>query len=343
MKILGFFDANRTFHSGGALTTFQMQEKLKHLGAELTVLSFDDFRNYPFFISPSGKVALPTYREVVKEIEKRDFDAIHIFSEGPLSKHVVRYCQKKGLTFTSSYLTHLDIALEKWLFIPRKITQRWTKKHHQNAAKVFVPTPSLKEILEERGFSQEIVITGVGIDHSRFYYEQNAREFADLEKPIFISYGRISKEKSYEDFLDLDLPGSKVVVGEGRYKTKLEAKYKDRVLFLPHVKEMAPILSSADVFVFPTQFDTFGLVFVEALACGLPVAAYPRKGGPSDVIENGKNGFLSWDLKEAALNCLNLKKEDCIKTAENFEWTGVAKIFLENQVPARQEVLISSS
>jgi glycosyltransferase involved in cell wall biosynthesis len=190
--------------------------------------------------------------------------------------------------------------------------------------RTLVPTISQQRRLQEYGF-QDVYVWGRGVD-TDIFTKDNAKNY-DLPRPVFINMGRVAVEKNIEAFLDLDLPGSKVVIGDGPDLEMLKKRYPD-VIFTgaKFAEELAAYLAGGDVFVFPSQTDTFGLVILEAMACGLPVAAYPVTG-PKDIIIQGKTGELDWDLHKAALNALNLQKTDCIAYAHENSWHKCSEVF----------------
>jgi glycosyltransferase involved in cell wall biosynthesis len=182
----------------------------------------------------------------------------------------------------------------------------------------------------KQGIHNPIEVFPLGIDLNDFFYDPDPSLLKGFPRPYFMTLSRISKEKNLEDFLSLDLPGTKFVIGNGPHKNYLQKKYQGKAVFLPY-ENVRSILSMGDVFVFPSRFDTFGLANLEALACGLPIAAFPVMG-PIDILEQGVSGFTSENLQEAALACLELKKEACIQRAAQYSWTETAHNFLKHQI-----------
>ena len=195
-----------------------------------------------------------------------------------------------------------------------------------------VSTASLKRELESTGFKKNIVIVPLGVDVAHFVRNPTPALPA-LTKPVFLYFSRLASEKSPEEFLKLTLPGTKLVIGDGPERVRLEKKYGKENIFVgyKHGQELVDWLSLADVFVFPSRTETFGLVALEALACGIPVAAHDVMG-PRDIITNGKDGYLSDTLEEAALKCLELSREECRATALQYSWEHSVDTFIKNLV-----------
>ena len=207
------------------------------------------------------------------------------------------------------------------------------RRFHAPAAAILVPTPTVARRLERLGFDKVKVWTR-GVDTAQFRPTESSM-FDELPKPVMLNAGRVAVEKTIQAFLSLDLPGSKVVVGDGPQLAELRARYPD-VIFTGYLKgdALAGALSSADVFVFPSKTDTFGLVMLEALACGVPVAAFPVEG-PIDVITSDRVGCLDTDLGTAIRTALACRREDCVAFAQQHSWQQVAQMLQEALVPAR--------
>jgi glycosyltransferase involved in cell wall biosynthesis len=252
-------------------------------------------------------------------------DAIHISTEGPIGWAGRRYCLKHGFPYTSTYHTRFPEYVRLRAPIPLAISYAFVRRFHGNAVHTMVATSSMKRALESRGFKNlEYWSRGVDIDH----FKPTEESVIEANPPIFLYLGRVAVEKNIRDFLQLDLPGTKVVIGDGPARSELEQEFP-KALFLGHREngELARLLASASVMVFPSRTDTFGLVMLEAMASGVPVAAYPVEG-PLDVIQNGVNGWLDEDLGLAARKALEVDRSSCRKYAENHSWEACTRQFL---------------
>lgn len=257
-------------------------------------------------------------------------DSVHIQSEFGVGVAARNFCLKEGIPFSTGYHTHMDILAKNYHF-PNFWVWPYLRWLFRPATVVYVHTERLKSFLREKGITNPIAVFPPGVDPEKFHYQPGGRLLKDYPAPRFVTMGRVSKEKTIEGFLDLDLPGTKFVIGNGPYKSYLMRKYKDQaVVFLPY-DNVAGYLSECDVFVSSSKYDTFNLTILEALSCGLPVAAYPVMG-PLDIIQQGISGFMSEDLKEAALSCLSLKKASSIERSKEFSWEKTAEAFIKNQI-----------
>jgi glycosyltransferase involved in cell wall biosynthesis len=242
-----------------------------------------------------------------------------------------RYCIKRKRPFTTAFHTRFAEYVHARIRIPVDLTYRWLRGFHAPSRAVMVPTPSVRRDLEARGFANTVHWTR-GVDTDTF--SPGERGAVNDARPIFLYVGRVAVEKNIEAFLKLDLPGSKWVVGEGPQRARLESKY-------PHVRfegiktpaELARYYRAADVFVFPSLTDTFGLVMLESLACGTPVAAFPVPG-PIDVIGDSGAGVLHEDLALACRSALNISRDMARRYAEQFSWRASVEQFARNLVPA---------
>lgn len=257
-------------------------------------------------------------------------NAVHIQSEVGLGISARQYCVEHNIPYSSAYHTNWDIGMKHWLHMPPSLVWSYLRWYYKPSSVIHVSTPRLVELLRSNGIENPIEDFPLGVDLKSFYYDPKPVLLKDYPRPYFMSLSRVSKEKNLEAFLDLDLPGTKFVIGNGPHKNFLQNKYEGKAVFLPY-ENVRALLSSGDVFVFPSRFDTFGLTNLEALACGLPIAAYPVMG-PLDIIEQGVSGYTSENLQAAALNCLTLKKEDCIRRAAQYSWNHTAQEFLKHQI-----------
>jgi len=296
------------------------------------------------FLIPHGRKSLhlPGYKEIRlalvrpatlgSEILEFAPDAIHIATEGPLGLATRAWCLRHRFDFTTGFHTRYPEFAEAMYGLPglKWILYKALRWFHKPSKAVLVPTRSIAGALSDRDFHNLKVWTR-GVDTSLFrIYGKDALQ---LPRPIFLCSGRVSAEKGLENFLSLDLPGTKVIVGDGPMRMRYQKRYP-RVFFTGylHNGEYARLLAAADVFVFPSRNDTFGLVILEALASGVPVAAFPAPG-PIDVIKDGFCGCLSEDLAQAALRALTIDPVQCRKYAEAYSWTKVAESFLSFLIP----------
>lgn len=218
--------------------------------------------------------------------------------------------------------------------VPLNWSYAWVRRFHGPAIRTMVPSESQRQRLLKRGF-KDVVVWSRGVDTELF--RPRDKSFLDLPRPIFMNMGRVSVEKNIEAFLDLDLPGSKVVVGDGPDVEKLRRRYPDTLFTgFKFGEELARYLSAADVFVFPSTTDTFGIVLLEAMACGIPVAAFPVTG-PVDVVQNGITGILDNDLRKASLAALEIDSQKCIDYARSTSWWECTKMFVDHLAPQRSE------
>lgn len=257
-------------------------------------------------------------------------DVVHIQSEVGLGLSARHYCNKNSIPYSSAYHTNWDIGMKNWAHLPAPIVWSYLRWFYKPAALIHACTPHVKQRLEDNGIKNKIETFPLGVDFDDFYYEPNSIDLSRYPRPYFMSLSRIAKEKNLDAFLNLSLPGTKFIIGDGPHKNHLQKKYHGKAVFLPY-KNVRALLSQGDVFVFPSRYDTFGLTNLEAMACGLPIAAYPVMG-PIDILENGVSGFTSENLQEAALACLELKKEACIERAKQYSWENTAREFLRHQV-----------
>ena len=268
-------------------------------------------------------------KELEELFQKSRPNAVHIpieLGEGLATRH---FCQKKSIPFTTAFHTNLAFGMKQWCGIPPHLTWRYLHWFHKPAKNVLVHSKRLQDLLKEHNFQSQFTIATPGVDPKLFYYDPSFKLSKKHKRPYFIYAGRVSKEKNIDAFLKLNLPGTKIVLGNGPAKPHLLKKYGNRALFFPS-QDWRQILSMCDVFVLPSRFETFGLVQLEALACGLPIAAFPIMG-PLDVIEEGVTGYALNNLEEAAIKCLSLKKEPCMEASKKFSWELTTERFIESQ------------
>jgi glycosyltransferase involved in cell wall biosynthesis len=287
MRILVATDAWHPQVNGVVRTLTMMAEAAKGFGVEVSFLTPQSFRTFAMPSYRDVRVALPYRAKIARLIGEARPDSIHIATEGPIGLLVRRYCRKRGLPFTTSFHTRFPEYISARL--PIRESWIWTalRAFHRPSQAVMAATPALANELRARGF-RNVVLWPRGVDSKLFH--PRASDLG-LPRPIFLCVGRVAVEKNLEAFLDLDLPGTKLIVGDGPALAELTRKYPQAVFLGARQGEaLAEVYAGADVFVFPSKTDTFGLVLLEALASGLPVAALPVTG-PRDVIGNARSAY----------------------------------------------------
>jgi len=331
MHILVATDAWHPQVNGVVRTLTAVAAAAERLSARVTFLTPEGMPSAPLPTYPSIRLAMPNPWSIARQIEEAQPDAIHIATEGPIGHCVRRYCLRRGIPFTTSFHTRFPDYVAARLPVPKGLIWAWLRRFHNAAATIMAATPTLARELSRRGF-RNVAQWSRGVDSSLF----RPRDGADLglSRPVFLSVGRISIEKNIGEFLALDLPGSKVVVGDGPLRADLARQFPE-VLFLDarDGEELAAIYAAADVFVFPSRTDTYGLVLLEALASGVPVAAFPVRG-PRDVIGRRPVGALDADLRLACLRALTLSRAACREYALSLSWEMSARRFIANVVRA---------
>jgi len=315
----------------GVVRTLQRTKaELERLGHQVDIISPDQFRTIPCPTYPEIRLALWPGRKVYRELDALKPDAIHISTEGPLGRAARAWCLKRRLPFTTAYHTRFPEYVAARFAVPLGWTYGIVRRFHAPAARVMVATQSIESELIERGFANISRWTR-GVDLDLFRPDEVAT--LDLPRPIHLYVGRVAVEKNIGAFLDLKLPGSKVVIGDGPQLVALKAQYPDvHFLGAKHGADLARHVAAGDVFVFPSLTDTFGLVMLEAMACGLPVAAFPV-AGPKDVVREGEVGALDWDLAKAVERALTLSRAACRRYAQDFSWETATRQFLSNLAP----------
>jgi glycosyltransferase involved in cell wall biosynthesis len=332
MRILIATDAWHPQVNGVVRSLESMSSAATKFGAEFEFLTPQHFACVPMPTYPEISLALAARSKVAALCENMALDHIHIATEGPIGLAARAWCRKIGRLFTTSYHTRFPEYISARLPIPKSLTYSLLRRFHNASAGIMVSTASLTQDLEQRGFKR-LMPWSRGVDHNRF--SPTRRIKLDLPGPIFLSAGRLAPEKNIEAFLSLNLPGSKVVVGEGPARPALQARFPDaHFLGLRTGDDLAALYAAADVFVFPSRTDTFGMVLLEALACGLPVAAFPVPG-PLDVIGDSGAGILDADLGAACLSALDIPREKARAHALTYTWDRSAQQFLNNIENAR--------
>lgn len=332
MKILLVSDAWSPQLNGVVRTLTALVKELAVLGHSVTAITPDLFRTIPCPTYPEIRLAMGAGRAVGRLIEAAQPDAIHIATEGPLGYAARRYCLAQGLGFTTAFHTRFPDYLAARFSVPRGISYGLMRRFHAPSTGVMVATDSIRRDLAAHGFDN-LRVWSRGVDAELYDPARRDGALSHLPRPIFLTVGRVAVEKNLPAFLDLDLPGSKVVVGDGPMLGTVRRRYPG-THFLGRREgiELASLYASADVFVFPSRTDTFGLVLLEALASGVPVAAYPVPG-PLDVIGDSEAGVLDEDLGRAARAALGIDPPRCRAHALRFTWANCASQFVENLWP----------
>jgi len=330
MRIMIVTDAWEPQVNGVVRTLKSTRRELEAMGHTVDILNPLEFRTIPCPTYAEIRLSLAPGGKVVRRLNDFAPDAIHIATEGPLGISARSYALKHDVPFTTAYHTRFPEYVHARLRIPLGWTYRYLKWFHGPSRAIMAPTQVVRRDLEDAGF-RNVVIWSRGVELDIF--RPRAVRKLDTAPPIFLYVGRVAVEKNIEAFLELDLPGSKWVAGEGPALGALRVRYPD-VNFLGVLSqdELAEVYSSADVFVFPSRTDTFGLVLLEAMACGLPVAAYPVTG-PLDVIGDSPSGALHEDLRQACLDALRLERGHARAHAEKFSWRAATEQFLSHLHP----------
>ncbi len=332
MKIAIVTDAWLPQVNGVVTTLLELQQGLEARGHEVLMI---EPSAHPRFGCPGYreiKLAWRPGRRVAQALHEAAPDAIHIATEGPMGSAARAFCLREGLLFTTAFHTRFPDILAKALRIPERWGYAWFKRFHATSSGVMVPSAGMLAILESHGF-ERLLPWSHGVDLTMFAPVPGAD--LGLPRPVFLYVGRVSYEKNLDAFPKLDLPGSKVVFGVGPLLARLKRDHPGVHWrgVVPR-QQLAAIYSAADSFVFPSRSETFGLVMLEAMACGAPVAAFPV-AGPLDVVGTSDGGVLDTDLRAGALRSLRVPRERARARALDFDWNPVCRQFIQHLVPAR--------
>ncbi|TCR92063.1 glycosyltransferase involved in cell wall biosynthesis [Rhizobium sp. BK376] len=304
--------------------------ELSKLGIDVSMITPEGFPSIPCPTYPEIRLSIASYRRVAAEIARITPSYVHIATEGPLGLTARRWCLKNGMPFSTSYHTRFPEYVAARLPIPESWLYAFVKWFHNAGSGCMVATPSLASELKAKGINN-LMPWSRGIDSTLFHPQEQQDNPFGLPRPIFMTVGRVALEKNLPAFLELDLPGSKVVVGDGPARAELQKQYPE-VLFTgaKFGTELAEAYAQADVFVFPSKTDTFGNTIIEALASGVPVAAYPVTG-PGDILGGHETaGAVHEDLRQACLAALSCSREAARALALNYSWTAATAQFIEN-------------
>ena len=317
----------------GVVTTYKNIEACAILDNHRVV--YLDPRRFRHFDCPGyNEVKISHPRNMGKKITAIDPDYIHVATEGPLGLWARAYLAKLGIRHNTAYHTKFPEGLKKLFGIPEFLTWSFVRWFHKHSGKVLTTTESMVKQLRDHGFDGEVIPWTRGVDRSIFNPSHRGETVAG--RPILVCVARVSKEKNLEDFFKLDYPGAtKIMVGDGPMLETYKKEYPD-VIFTGFKTgtALAEYYANADVFVFPSRWETFGIVMIEAMACGTPVAAFPCQG-PEDVIESGVTGYMNEDLKQAIKDCLTLDRDAVLKGSERWSWQRAWEIFRDNLIPLK--------
>ncbi|MEO1405078.1 MAG: glycosyltransferase family 1 protein [Pseudomonadota bacterium] len=339
MRIMLITDAWDPQVNGVVRTMKRVIAECEEMGHEWEVVSpADGFRTIPLPTYSEIRLALGAKKDIERRFDIFEPDAIHIATEGTLGMAGRSLCLKLKHPFSTSYHTRFPEYVSARFPVPLSLGYSFMRWFHRYSGKVMVATPSMREELLARRFDNVVSWTR-GVDTKLFHPSKRKTEgeegdpFEGLPRPIYLNVGRVAVEKNIEAFLKCDLGGSKVIVGEGPQRDELEKRYPEaHFLGAKFGEELAACFASADVFVFPSLTDTFGLVILEAMATGTPVAAYEAPG-PKDIIPGSSAGVIDSDLSRAAVECLALDRNIIRSYAETYSWRACAEAFVENLAP----------
>lgn len=327
-------DAWRPQVNGVVRTLTQTKKCLEAMGHTVLMVTPGGFRSVPCPTYPEIRLSLFARRAVGRIIAGFVPDAVHIATEGPLGWAARHFCLAHDMPFTTAYHTRFPEYIQHRFGVPLGLTYGVLRRFHGPSARIMAPTPTVKRDLEARGF-RHVALWSRGVDTDVF--QPGDRALLNEKRPIFLYVGRVAVEKNVEAFLKLDLPGTKWVVGEGPQLADLKKRYPEaRYAGVMSQADLARYYDAADVFVFPSKTDTFGLVLLEAMACGLPVAAYPVTG-PIDVLADAQAAALDDDLRAACLRALDLSRDGARRYALGYSWESCSRQFFGHLRPVADQ------
>jgi glycosyltransferase involved in cell wall biosynthesis len=343
MRIMIVTDAWFPQTNGVVSTLAQTAAWLGRFGHEVRIINPQDFHSIPCPTYPEIRLSIRPYRQVKRSIAEFAPQALHIATEGPLGISARRFCLRQGMRFTTSYHTQFPQYLRARFPIPLSLSYRVLRWFHGAAVRCMVSTASVRQDLAAHGF-ENLATWRRGVDTEVF--KPHAKDYLTLPRPIAAYVGRVAVEKNIDAFLRMAWTGSKIVVGDGPERARLEKQYPDaKFMGYRFGDDLARHLAAADVMVFPSRTDTFGLVNLEAMACGVPVAAYPVTG-PIDVIDDGITGALDLDLATAAQRALKIDPAACRERALRSGWDVCSREFESNlercEFPAQPKLILAS-
>ena len=330
MRIAIATDAWSPQVNGVVTTLCHTRDELVAQGHEVLMITPEGRRTIPCPTYPEIRLTLFAGRSIGRDLAAFAPDCIHIATEGTIGLAVRRYCIRRGMPFTTAYHTQFPEYVRARFPVPVRFTVWLLRRFHRPAVRTMVPTASIRKLLQNRRFDN-VVIWSRGVRTDVF----NTRDPSTLHmsSPRWVYIGRVAVEKNIEAFLKLELPGSKIVIGDGPDRARLASEFPEcHFLGYRFGRELARHLAACDVFVFPSRTDTFGIVMLEAMACGLPVAAYPVPG-PADVVITGETGALDEDLLRACTSALTIDGNACRRFAETRSWGRSTEQFLAHLAP----------
>ncbi len=332
MRIVLISDAWHPQVNGVVTTLTNTVATLRKLGHDVELITPDRFKTYPWPGYPDVRMAFLCGPQLRPMIEAFKPDAIHLVTEGSIGFAARRYCLEYGYRYTTSYLSRFPEYFKLRIGFPMWVSNAYLRWFHNESSRVMVATASLHKEMAQKGY-QRLARWSRGVDTDLFC--PRTKDFFNYSHPIFLFVGRIAAEKNIEAFLKLDLPGTKVVIGDGPDRESLMGLYPSvRFTGFLHGEELAKAVAAADVFVFPSRTDTFGVVLLEALACGVPVAGLPMQS-TEDVITDSRVGILYEDLRTAAMTALILDPKACRDYVMDYAWEKCTLQFVENLVPMK--------
>ena len=330
MRIMIITDAWEPQVNGVVRTLKQTRAELIAMGHQVDMITPQEFKTIPCPTYPDISLSLFPGKKLAERIKEFSPDAMHIATEGPLGLAARAYGVRNHLPFSTAYHTRFPEYVQARTKIPVGITYRFLRWFHKPSMAVMAPTIVVKNDLEKYGFAN-VVLWSRGVDLNIFKMQPS--KVLNSAHPIYLYVGRVAIEKNINAFLEINLPGSKWIVGDGPALAGIKQKYPEiHYLGVLDQVELAQVYAAADVFVFPSKTDTFGLVLLEAMACGLPVAAYPVTG-PIDVLGKSNAGVMHEDLKEACLQALKIPRERAREHAEKFSWRAATEQFASHLQP----------
>jgi glycosyltransferase involved in cell wall biosynthesis len=336
MKLALVSDAWTPQVNGVARTLVALHKGLTSAGHKIVPLTPDLFRTVPCPSDREVRLAIGASPRLTRMLAALEPDAIHIATKGPLGAAARKYCIRRGLRFTTAYHTKYPEYLKARFGVPVPWTYAMLRRFHRHSSAIMVATETMRRELAANAF-ERLALWTRGVDIALF--RPGCTPAVELPSPVFVCVSRIAAEKNLAAFLDLDLPGSKLVVGDGHLLPEMKRRYPNvHFAGCQQGESLVRHYAAADVFVLPSRTETFGLVLLEALACGLPVAALPVPG-PLDVIGESGAGALDWDLRAAAMAALKIPRETCRSHAERFSWEISVEQFLSHVVAVRDASL----
>jgi glycosyltransferase involved in cell wall biosynthesis len=331
MRILLATDAWEPQVNGVVRTLTRTVAECRAMGHDVEVIQPELFKTFPCPTYPEIRLALGAYDDMQERFKAFEPEAVHIATEGPIGLSARRICLEWKLPFTTSYHTKFPEYVSARFPVPVSVGYAYMRWFHKASGRLMVATPSMRDELSRHGF-RNISPWSRGVD-TELFRPGLKPIYEGVQRPIWLNVGRVAPEKNIEAFLKLDLPGTKVIVGDGPAREELSKKYPD-ALFpgAAFGDDLARYFADADAFVFPSLTDTFGLVILESMACGTPVAAYPAPG-PIDIIPDSGAGAVDEDLRAACLACLDLDRGAVRAYAEKFSWRASAEEFVRNLQP----------